>query len=49
MKHKHLHQLIDQQIFNLKWPMQLVSTQITVTVDGLEALRSEYTRLVILN
>ena len=34
---------IDQQIFNLKWPMQLVSTQITVTVDGLEALRSEYT------
>ena len=34
---------IDQQIFNLKWPMQLKSTQITVTVDGLESLRSEYT------
>ena len=33
---------IDQQIFNLKWPMQLKSTQITVTVDGLESLRSEY-------
>ena len=34
---------MDQQIFNLKWPMQLKSTQITVTVDGLESLRSEYT------
>ena len=34
---------LDQQIFNLKWPMQLKSTKITVTVDGLEALRSEYT------
>ena len=33
---------IDQQIFNLKWPMQLKSTEITVTVDGLESLRSEY-------
>ena len=34
---------LDQQIFNLKWPMQLKSTQIKVTVDGLESLRSEYT------
>lgn len=34
---------VDQQIFNLKWPMQLKSTQITVTVEGLESLRSEYT------
>ena len=34
--------LPNQQIFNLKWPMQLVNTQITVTVDGLESLRSEY-------
>ena len=34
---------LDQQIFDLKWPMQLKSTQITVTVDGLESLRSEYT------
>ena len=33
----------NQQIFDLKWPMQLKNTQITVTVDGLEALRSEYT------
>ena len=33
---------VDQQIFNLKWPMQLKTTQIKVTVDGLEALRSEY-------
>tara|TARA_Y200000002_G_scaffold136879_1_gene112844 strand:+ start:13385 stop:28348 length:14964 start_codon:yes stop_codon:yes gene_type:complete len=33
----------DQQIFNVKWPMQLKSTKITVTVDGLESLRSEYT------
>ena len=33
---------LDQQIFNLKWPMQLKSTQIKVTVGGLEALRSEY-------
>ena len=35
--------VLDQQNFNLKWPMQLKSTQITVTVDGLESLRSEYT------
>ena len=34
--------LPNQQIFNLKWPVQLVNTQITVTVDGLESLRSEY-------
>ena len=34
---------LDQQIFDLKWPMQLKSTKITVTVDGLESLRSEYT------
>ena len=34
--------IIDQQIFDLKWPMQLKSTQIKVTVDGLESLRSEY-------
>ena len=33
----------NQQIFDLKWPMQLKNTQIIVTVDGLEALRSEYT------
>ena len=33
---------IDQQIFNLKWPVQLKATEIKVTVDGLEALRSEY-------
>ena len=33
---------VDQQIFNLKWPMQLKTTQISVTVDGLESLRSEY-------
>ena len=35
--------VLDQQNFNLKWPMQLKSTQITVTVDGLQSLRSEYT------
>ena len=34
---------LDQQIFDLKWPMQLKSTQIKVTVEGLESLRSEYT------
>ena len=34
---------VDQQIFNLKWPVQLKSTRIKVTVDGLESLRSEYT------
>ena len=33
----------NQQIFNLKWPAQLKNTEITVTVDGLESLRSEYT------
>ena len=35
--------LQDQLYIDLKWPMQLKSTQITVTVDGLESLRSEYT------
>ena len=34
---------LNQQIFNLKWPMQLKNTEISVTVDGLESLRSEYT------
>lgn len=34
---------LNQQIFNVKWPMQLKSTTVKVTVDGLEALRSEYT------
>ena len=33
----------NQQIFNMKWPMQLKNTEVTVTVDGLESLRSEYT------
>ena len=35
--------VINQQIFNLKWPVQLKSTRIKVTVDGLDSLRSEYT------
>ncbi len=34
---------IDQLFIDLKWPMELKSTNITVTVDGLESLRSEYT------
>ena len=34
---------LDQLTIDLKWPMQLKTTQITVTVDGLESLRSEYT------
>ena len=33
---------INQQIFDLKWPVQLKSTRISVTVDGLDSLRSEY-------
>ena len=33
---------LDQLTIDLKWPMQLKTTQITVTVDGLESLRSEY-------
>ena len=35
--------VINQQIFNLKWHVQLKSTRIKVTVDGLDSLRSEYT------
>ena len=34
---------VDQLFIDLKWPMELKSTNITVTIDGLEALRSEYT------
>lgn len=32
----------DQQIFDLKWPMQLSASNVTVTVAGLEALGSEF-------
>ena len=34
---------VDQLFIDLKWPMELKSTNITVTIDGLESLRSEYT------
>lgn len=34
---------VDQLFIDLKWPMELRSTNITVTIDGLESLRSEYT------
>lgn len=34
---------VDQLQQNLKWPLQLKSTNITVLLDGLELLRSEYT------
>ena len=33
---------LDQLQLDLKWPMQLKSTNITVTLDGLELLKSEY-------
>ena len=33
---------LDQLTIDLKWPMELKTTQITVTIDGLESLRSEY-------
>ena len=33
----------NQQVFELKYPMDVISTNITVLVNGVEALRSQYT------
>ena len=33
----------NQQVFELKYPMNVISTNITVLVNGVEALRSQYT------